>query len=292
MSKPRSSEDELGSLLNRQHGTYLSALNRLAVALVQGDLEARAKAMSALAELVGYSGILSDLIGRRRTLLTSDWVRAHRGKLAASPATPLIPNVPAARAIEDLISREPRLAKSAAEIAVTYSQHGFAAARSAELSLTKALQGFLERAMREGGTVPSGAKQIAFLGGGDEEGFTRSYAETVFRTNLATAYNAGLIEQAKDPDVKEVIPALEYSAVMDVDTRPNHAAANGMIATADDPIWNVMGPPAGHRCRCVRVLVDAWTLREKGLIDDSGNVTRYLPPTFSQAHPDPGFKVI
>ncbi|MCP5688670.1 phage minor head protein, partial [Klebsiella pneumoniae] len=39
-------------------------------------------------------------------------------------------------------------------------------------------------------------------------------------------------------------------AVMDLRTRPAHAALNGLTARYDDPIWQFAYPPDGWGCRC------------------------------------------
>lgn len=49
---------------------------------------------------------------------------------------------------------------------------------------------------------------------------------------------------------KEVFPYLRFIAVMDANTRPDHAAANGIIRPVDDPIWGELQPPLDWNCRC------------------------------------------
>jgi SPP1 gp7 family putative phage head morphogenesis protein len=76
------------------------------------------------------------------------------------------------------------------------------------------------------------------------------HLETVFRTNVESAYQAGRYRQMTDPDVLKALPYWQYRAIMDSRTRPAHGAMNGFIAPASDPIWKSWYPPNGYNCRC------------------------------------------
>ena len=102
---------------------------------------------------------------------------------------------------------------------------------------------------------------------------------------------------AKDPVIAEIVGAMEYNAMSDPETRPNHWAAHGMIASVNDPIWVKLKPPLGYNCRCQTNLVDKFTLDRMGLIKPTGEVTRgwrtgpdkattTAPARFSNARPD------
>lgn len=70
----------------------------------------------------------------------------------------------------------------------------------------------------------------------------------IYRQNTQAAFNAGRYrQQMADADVA---PYLRYKAIMDAMTRPSHGAMNDLIYRYDDPIWGVMYPPNGWRCRC------------------------------------------
>jgi len=49
---------------------------------------------------------------------------------------------------------------------------------------------------------------------------------------------------------KAHFPNLEYRAVMDSQTRKDHARLDGLIMPINDPRWNRIYPPNGHNCRC------------------------------------------
>lgn len=71
---------------------------------------------------------------------------------------------------------------------------------------------------------------------------------TIFETNMQAAYGAG--RYAEQMANAEFRPIWERVAVMDLHTRPRHAALNGFTARYDDPVWQFMYPPDGYHCRC------------------------------------------
>lgn len=137
------------------------------------------------------------------------------------------------------------------------------------------------------GTRPEKAKKIL----AKIAPFSEAYAETVYRTNLATAYTAGRFRQAQDPDVEAITPAFEYTPVGDSSTRHNHLAARGLLASIKDGIWDRFSPPMGFNCRCDLRLVDRFELESRRLLLRNGQVKRYVPSGFGEAHPDKGFRV-
>jgi len=52
---------------------------------------------------------------------------------------------------------------------------------------------------------------------------------------------------------KKTMPYLQYMAIMDVNTREDHAALNGVIKAIDDKFWSTWFPPNGWGCRCEAV---------------------------------------
>lgn len=278
----QTSQAERTHLLHRSADEFQVVLNDLAVAVIRGDTRRAALLRARMATLIGETMALADLLGRRRTLLALD---AHAPHIDRFMETPVVPDVEFVEAVADLVRREPRLAAGAAAVSQLYSQrHAFALARSAELNITERVQKAVTDAAQRGEPVPVAADIIAEIGD-----WSRAYGETVYRTNVATAYTAGRFQQAFDPEVADHFPAFEFRATMDGDTRTNHAAADGLIAATHDPIWERFSPPLGYNCRCDLQLLSIEEVRGARVMDPNGFIGRRLPATFGSARPDPGF---
>ena len=73
--------------------------------------------------------------------------------------------------------------------------------------------------------------------------------ETIFRTNMQKAYNAGRWKQIRDPDVIRTRPYLMFDAILDSRTSDICRKRNKTVLPADDPYWLHNNPPLHHRCR-------------------------------------------
>ncbi len=91
--------------------------------------------------------------------------------------------------------------------------------------------------------------------------------QTIFRTNLQTAYMAGRQKQFDAQAARA--PYVQYIAVMDSVTRPAHAALNGKVFRLDDPAWSVIAPPNGFNCRCRARNLSDRELARRGLRAES-----------------------
>ncbi len=103
--------------------------------------------------------------------------------------------------------------------------------------------------------------------------------ETIFRTNVRTAYAAGSWERQRR--LAERAPWLLYDAVLDSRTRPKHREWDGTVLRWDDPWWGTHYPPNGWNCRCSVIQLDDADLRERGLspgVAPRGLVRRWVNP--------------
>lgn len=138
------------------------------------------------------------------------------------------------------------------------------------------------------------------------KGLTPSHLVTVFQTNLQSAYMAGRYKgMVENADQR---PFWQYVAILDSRTRPRHRALHGRVFRWDDPIWKVIYPPNGYRCRCrVRALSQEDMDKEGLLLSQGGefletievdlgrkrgkmSLTGYRDPGTGEFFaPDPGF---
>jgi SPP1 gp7 family putative phage head morphogenesis protein len=213
-----------------------------------------------------------------------DHVKNHHAKFGDIPdRTPLTPTLTFDEAVTDLITREPRLAESAAEVSRLYSMdHTFAMARSAEQSITERAQKAIEKFLTDHTPAEALSKSIQEIGG-----FSQAYGDTVFRTNVATAYNQGRIDQASDPDLADIIVGFRYEGIADARTRSNHRAGFGTVASTTDDLWKTFRPPNGYNCRCSLEYVSRFEAERLGLWKDGKLIPSY---SSSNLKPDPGFK--
>ena len=107
------------------------------------------------------------------------------------------------------------------------------------------------------------------------------HLETVFRTNVQSAYAGGQWTGAKVLAAEGLIAAAEYVAVADDRARANHTAMDGWWGPLDSATWAIWWPPNGWNCRCqVRLL-------SPEEVEARGGLT--AAPAALAVSPDPGF---
>lgn len=125
--------------------------------------------------------------------------------------------------------------------------------------MVEKIKGYVQEAMEQGQPLEEFKQNVDRLfermGMGQADPW---HLETVFRTNVQTAYGAGHWEKLNDPLLADMFPYYRYSAVLDSRTRDTHRAMHGFIARRDDPIWNEWWPPNGFRCRCGVVAINKY----------------------------------
>jgi SPP1 gp7 family putative phage head morphogenesis protein len=152
-------------------------------------------------------------------------------------------------------------------------------ASSAGITLDEFKASLEDTLARKGWLAPPGERPEEILpGGGVRKRLTGWRLETIFRTNVQSAYNAGRYKQMTENASRR--PWWMYDAVEDSRTRPAHAAMDGRVYRSDDPVWDRWYPPNGFNCRCtVRTLSD----RD---MDRRGLKESVAPP---KTDPDEGF---
>lgn len=284
----RTAQREVETLWNRGTEVFTRILVAIGRAEVREDSEGVEEQTERLGTLISDTMILSDLHGRRRTLLEADRLPApdpeDEGKILFR-TQPIVPAVGFAEAALDLLLREPRLTRGYKEVQKAYSRsHVFALAKKASAETVEAVRRYLAQTADKDTGERKAGKAIARLGKWSE-----AYGRMVYRTNMTTSYTAGRFQEALDEDVAQVMGAFQYVSVRDVDTRENHEAAHGLIAPTMHSIWDTYAPPMGYNCRCSLRMISRMELKRKGLLGKSGVVKISKPATFGKAHPDNGF---
>jgi len=101
---------------------------------------------------------------------------------------------------------------------------------------------------RKGWFAPKGERAVIELpDGAVRKRLTPWRLETIYRSNLQTAYSTGRYKQMRESVTR---PLWQYMAIMDAVTRPDHADHHGKVYHRDHPFWNTWYPPNGFNCRC------------------------------------------
>lgn len=96
--------------------------------------------------------------------------------------------------------------------------------------------------------------------------------KTIYSVNMQTAYQSGRYKtQLENKDSR---PYWQYVAILDSNTRPEHAQLHELTFPYDDAFWSSFYPPNGWRCRCrVRALSEEYVNRHHLKIGNSnGNL--------------------
>lgn len=111
------------------------------------------------------------------------------------------------------------------------------------------------------------------------KGLTPRRLQTIYQTNMQTAYMAGRYKTMMGNAADR--PFWQYVAVMDNRTRPSHRSLNGRVFRYDDPFWQSFYPPNGFRCRCRVRALDRETLDSRGfdLSTSEGRLDQVQVPT-------------
>ena len=156
------------------------------------------------------------------------------------------------------------------EVWESANARAFADAKAVQADVLQSIRGALDKALAEGQTRREFARglepRLRALGwwgrqiivdpdGGAERVQLGSphRLRTIFDSNMRSTFGAA--RQRQQEANTESRPFWEYDARNDSRVRPSHAAMDGMVFAADDPIWASHYPPNGWNCRCrVRAL--------------------------------------
>ena len=287
--KPRSAEDEREMFLDGSSREIRALLRELAKSYASGD-NSHGSVLAKIQDRTQDMLALSNVMARRRVMLITDYAKdgiqaSERNKILAMQLSDVLPITIFKEAVTALADKIPVLAYTAEAIRNVYRTKGFAIMKSAELVVTKKIHELLTEALGTGKPRDEVIEEVV----SENENWTRAYAENIYRTNIGHAYSEGQQAQGRTPVAMAVLPAWEFHAVGDSDTRPNHLAAQGLLAAKTDPIWISLFPPLGFQCRCSTREVDVYDLEQKDRLTLSGSVRPYYPASIHNAYRDTGF---
>lgn len=134
-----------------------------------------------------------------------------------------------------------------------------------ELDVMSSVYESLERAIENGTTLEDFRKEVGGLLESEWGGADPSRLETIFRTNVQSAYSAGRYIQNNRPEVRATHPYSKYSAIMDGNTTELCASLDGTVLPSSDPFWASHQPPLHFNCRSDITAISEEEAREAGI---------------------------
>jgi SPP1 gp7 family putative phage head morphogenesis protein len=110
--------------------------------------------------------------------------------------------------------------------------------------------------------------------------YNDNYAKTEFETTIGSAQQAVLWDKIEAQ--ADILPYLQFDAVMDANTTDECEHMNGITAPVDDPIWSTCYPPNHWNCRStVRQMDITTTPSSKSDISKAQKLTEaHIPDVF------------
>lgn len=172
-------------------------------------------------------------------------------------------DLPFAAAVRFLRDKKPTPREVFDTMKVEERAAAFTASRIAKL---EALQDVLDRlvdAAQVGKTLREFIKELE----GQGLGLSQAHAETVFRTNLQSAFGRGRYEQGHDPAIGRIFKGWRYRTVGDERVREAHALLDGSVFEKD--AHSEVFPPWGFNCRCAAEWITRREWERDGLTSDT-----------------------
>jgi SPP1 gp7 family putative phage head morphogenesis protein len=175
--------------------------------------------------------------------------------------------------------RVPLLKGEWADLRGRAKERAFTVSGVAQLDLVHQVWKSIDRAIATGTALDEWKKGIgaalkrAWRGSVDDPPWR---LETIFRTNVQSAYSAGRYFQAKHPDIIADRPVWMFDAILDGRESPICHACDGTKRPADDAWWQEHTPPLHFNCRSSFIALSG---------EQAGPLTKV--PTSTQA--DAGF---
>lgn len=149
-------------------------------------------------------------------------------------------------------------------------EHAFTVAEVTTADLVTEVFDSMNRALDSGHTFEdfkaTAGESLLEHWGGDKPG----RLETIFRTNLLSAYNGGRFAILSAPAVRATRPFSRFDGIDDDRQSDICRDADGTILPADDPWWASHTPPLHFNCRSVVTPLSPEEADDEGGVDDEG----------------------
>lgn len=163
------------------------------------------------------------------------------------------------KAIESL--KEKRIVTRETFDAMTdhFRQEAFTVARVQTESTIETIQRALTETFEAGETKAKFGKRLQEAMG--ESPLGRGHLETVYRTNVQTAFAEGQESIRANPLLADAFPYARYDAIRDGRVRDDHLSLETLgldgtnVYRADDPMWDLFTPPWAFNCRCSKTFL-------------------------------------
>lgn len=138
----------------------------------------------------------------------------------------------------------------------------------ASVALVSEVHEAITRAVAEGTTL---AEFKAAVGPALEAAWGKANAprlETIFRTNVQTAYNAARHAEMSRPAVRAARPFWRFVSILDGRTTETCAPLNNVVRPVNDPFWQTSWPPLHFNCRSTVVSLSRSQAAEAGGVSE------------------------
>lgn len=162
----------------------------------------------------------------------------------------------------------------------------FTVAGESSQDVLETIRDTLGEAVADGQTFDTWRKNVIDRVGTSHIG--EGHLETVFRTNVMTAYSDGYEHLASDPIVSELFPYQEYFATHDARCEATHLALEtlGLNGTGvyrrDDPMWEWFTPPWRYNCRCTVNPLTVEAAARRGVKEAEEWLRTGMPPAYPE----------
>jgi len=148
-----------------------------------------------------------------------------------------------------------------------YRAVAFTVATVESVALIETLQGVLDTVIAEGQTFEEFKRRAdAAVRAAGVAPLKPFHLQTVFQTNVHSAYQAGRASMLLQADVRRALPWWQYKTVADGRVRPQHAKLHNFIARNNDLVWRRIFPPNDYNCRCTVVALTESQARDRGKV--------------------------